>query len=145
MIYTKHVGIYVNDMEREKQLYQNVFQMDVICDAYRDQNEMLCELFQEGKGEALITKLITPLGKETGMGEMLELLHVTGQGNKKEKAGVIYEPGTAHICFGVDDMSQTVERVKSNGGIQKTKIYCLGQKLCTFCMDPEGNWIELIC
>ena len=144
MTYIKHIGIYVNDIEIEKRFYQNVFNMEVISDVYSDQNEMLRELLHDGKGEVLITKLITPLGRETGVGEMIELLHVSEASSKKENTGYVYECGTAHICFGVDDISQTVERMKDNGGVQKTKIYCLGQKRCTFCTDPEGNWIELI-
>lgn len=144
MIYVKHIGIYVDDIETEEQFYKNVFEMKVICDAVQEQNEMLCALFHDGKGKALITKLITPLGTNTGMGEMVELIKIDGKNETKEQEKEIYETGTAHVCFGVDDIVDVVERVKENGGSQKTQIYRLGERYCVFCTDPEGNWIELI-
>lgn len=144
MIYTKHIGIYVNDIEKEKDFYKNVFQMEVLCDAICDQNEMLGELFHNNNGKALITKLITPFGKKTGIGEMVELVKFVDSENTKGHLHEIYELGVSHICFGVDDINKIIENIKENGGIQKTKIYKLGEKCCSFCTDPEGNWLELI-
>lgn len=145
MIYIKHVGIYVNDIETEKQFYKNVFQMEIICDAMCDQNEMLSELFHDGMGKALITKLITPLGGRTGIGEMVELVKVVDSESKGGCHNEIFKPGTAHVCFGVDNIEDAVKSIKKNGGLQKTQIYKFGEKYCSFCTDPEGNWIELIC
>lgn len=144
MTYIKHIGIYVNDIEVEKNFYKNVFGMEVICDALCDQNEMLCELFHDGKGKAYITKLITPLGKKAGVGEMVELVKVDGGEIEGTLLREIFEPGTAHICFGVDNLEQILGKVKVNNGVQRTQIYELGERCCSFCTDPEGNWIEII-
>lgn len=148
MIYLKHVGIYVINMDKEKRFYENVFGMKYICEDFNDSNEMLDELYEMSNSKAIITKLITSYGEQTGMAQMVELIKVQGQisdiDNKKLDDNRINEPGKGHLCFGVDGMNETLERVIAWGGVQKTKVYTMGKNYCCFCVDPEGNWIELI-
>ncbi len=56
--------------------------------------------------------------------------------------------GFAHIAFQVEDVGQTLERLKLNGGsafgeIVKKEIEGVGEITFTYARDPEGNLIEL--
>jgi catechol 2,3-dioxygenase-like lactoylglutathione lyase family enzyme len=149
MIYIKHVGIYVDKIEQLSVFYQKIFDMHIICDKIKDSGELYDQLFGLKGCEVVITKLITPYGKETGYGEMLELIKPLCSVAQKDKAELsaekhIYQYGTAHISFGVDDIQETVKSVIEQGGKKKTDIIIIGNRKCCFVVDPEGNWIELI-
>lgn len=142
MIEFRHTGIYVDNIDLISDFYINVFDMHVICKNQADTSAYVKEL--TGYDEILTTKLITPKGKETGSGDMLELVKIPDyKGNLSESS--IYNTGTMHIAFGIDDIYQIAEKLAKNGGMMKTSIHVHsnGNKLA-FCTDPEGNWIELI-
>ena len=93
----------------------------------------------------ITTKLITQRGKETGSGDMLELVKVIDENPGINVSGPIYNFGIMHLALGVDDINEVCEKAQINGGQQYTKICCHpnGNKFA-FVKDPEGNWIELI-
>lgn len=142
MIELRHVGVYVSELEKMETFYKNVFQMTVIQSKVFTENPLLDELL--GNRQAIISKLITPYGRISGTGDMVELVEVCGEQPKKSITGEVYIPGTAHIAFGVDDIPVIVNRIMENGGCMKTSIVGLGSNKCCFCVDPEGNWLELI-
>lgn len=140
----RHVGIYVQDIDKLEKFYVEAFGMYVICSKAADANELLDELLDCNGSKIFTTKLVTEYGKQIGTGDMVELVKV--QGSQAEAVQhTIYEPGTAHVAFGITDMEDTLQRILRLGGARKTRVRQMenGNKLC-FCTDPEGNWIELI-
>lgn len=145
MINLKHVGIYVKDIDKLADFYKQVFSMIAICEKASDSNEVLDSLYNVHGSEIVVTKLITPHGAQTGIGDMIELVQVvTPDLNQKNVHEQIFQFGSAHIAMGVDDIEFTVSNIKKCGGTQKSKIGLLGQNFLCFCTDPEGNWLELI-
>lgn len=148
MIAMRHTGIYVRDILRLEVFYKTVFDMITICSNALDQNSLLDELLGAHGAEIVTTKLITPYGKQNGQGDMLELVKVTSQLNKIPQLPLeypVFMTGMGHLAFGIDDIYKTVEMIKREQGVQKTKIHRMdNNNLCCFCRDPEGNWIELI-
>lgn len=145
MIEIKHAGIYVNDIDAETQFYKNVFDMFAICEKVNDSNELLDELLDYQGAKIQVTKLITPKGKETGYGDMIELVKVSEGNNPQSVIGNIYNIGMAHVCFGVDSIEEIKSKIVKNGGCMKTDIitHANGKKYA-FANDIEGNWIEII-
>lgn len=142
MIELRHVGVYVSELEKMEVFYKNAFQMTVIQSKVFTENALLDELLKNK--QAIISKLVTPYGSVSGTGDMVELVEVCGEKMGEHIVGEVFIPGTAHIAFGVDDISATVDRIIENGGCMKTSIVEIGSNKCCFCVDPEGNWLELI-
>lgn len=140
----RHVGIYVQDIEKLEKFYVEAFRMTVICSKAADANELLDELLERQGSKIFTTKLITEYGKRIGTGDMVELIKVQGCTQEAFQHSV-YQIGTAHLAFGVTNMEETLRRIQNLNGVQKTRVRQMenGNKLC-FCTDPEGNWIELI-
>lgn len=145
MINIKHTGIYVKDIEKQSRFYKECFSMNVICEDYQDEGPLFDELLGYCNAKVLITKLITEMGKETGTGDMIELIQVlTDDGILEKFDRKICDFGMSHVAVGVSDIEKTRYRVLNNGGSIITNIHSIGNKKCCFCKDPEGNGIELI-
>lgn len=148
MISIGHTGIYVACMKREKEFYQNVFDMYVICENQLESNVLLDELFHRENTRIYTTKLITEFGKRKGTGDLLELIRVAEEIDVEcslSERAEIYQIGEGHVAFVVDDIEQIVQKICEYGGEQKTNIVNMGNgNKCCFCMDPEKNWLELI-
>ena len=144
MIQLRHVGLYVHNLKKETEFYQQVFNMYEICNDIEQSDELIDELLSVHEA-VKITKLITEQGKRTGSGDMIELVEYPHSQYQAFSDNEIYKPGVAHLGFGIDDMDATLSRLKNLGGKQKTSVHIMpnGNKCC-FCQDPEGNWIELI-
>ncbi len=52
--------------------------------------------------------------------------------------------GGVHIGFGIHNMEDVVNEIVKFGGKQITEIHLLNNNKCCFCIDPEGNYLELI-
>ena len=146
MITIRHVGIYVNDINLLEKFYTKVFHMTVICRQEPDTNKLLDQLLDKANVKIITTKLITEYGRQKGFGDMLELVKIVGDKSDRICGNMpISNIGTAHIAFEVNNIEDTVGEIIRNGGKQKTDIAVMENynKLC-FCVDPEGNWLELI-
>ncbi len=144
MLQLRHTGLYVKNLERMTAFYKNVFSMYEICNNVQQTDELICDLFGNDAASVRITKLITEQGKVNGMDDMLELLEAEGCTNPLEKRP-IFQSGTMHIGFGVDNIDDVVDRLIKEGGQMVTKIHTMPNgRRCCFCLDPEGNGIELI-
>lgn len=144
MLQLRHTGLYVADLEKMTAFYKNVFSMYVICEQIRQADDLIHDLFHDNTASLRISKLITEQGKINGMDDMLELLQIEGTVFSTGK-GMIFNIGAMHLGFGVDDIEITVDRLQQAGGKLITKIHCMPNgKKCCFCLDPEGNGIELI-
>ncbi len=150
MIQLRHVGIYVEDLEKEECFYQEVFNMHSISHKVIQADKLIDDLLDasEGQSSLLISKLITDKGIESREGDMIELLQVIGPQDKcGKKLGSIrtYMAGSIHLGLGIDNIEKTVDAVKNNGGRLITGIYEMSNvNKCCFCTDPENNMIVLI-
>lgn len=144
----RHVGIYVSDLNKMTSFYKSTFELHTICENVVQKDELIAELVGENDSAVKITKLITDRGKETGIGDMLELVEVLGQNEKQDSHGVfdkVCKSGCAHICLGVNDIMKVLGRLESNDGTVQSNIKSFPNgNVCCFCTDPEGNWLELI-
>lgn len=149
MIHMKHTGIYVADLKAQAAFYKKVFSMIPIYENVMQEDKLIEDIFGGG-ARISVTKLITERGKETGVGDMIELLQVLScpvdMADKRHKGHMaLYETGCLHISFGVHDMELVVKNIEDNGGRCVTNIHVLnGKNKCCMCQDPEGNWLELI-
>lgn len=144
MLQFRHTGLYVENLEKMLEFYKNVFSMYEICVNVRQEDALISDLFNDDKALVTFSKLITEQGKVNGRGDMLELLHVE-VGNYPAVKGPIFRTGTMHIGFGVDDIDDVTDRLVKAGGQMVTEIHTMPNgKKCCFCLDPEGNGIELI-
>lgn len=144
----KHVGIYVRSLIRMTEFYRKTFSLHTICENNIQDDELIAEITGEENAFVKITKLITDRGKETGVGDMLELIEWSDEKEISSGSAAfdrVCRPGCTHICIGVDSIKQTVIKLEANGGCIKTDIKKFPNgNSCCFCTDPEGNWIELI-
>lgn len=144
MLQLRHTGLYVEKLEKMAAFYKNVFSMNEICVGVRQNDALIHDLFQDDTASVRITKLITAQGKVNGVGDMLELIQVVEK-NFSSAHGLFYSIGSMHLGFGVDDIDDVAARLVKAGGQMITAIHTMPNgKKCCFCLDPEGNGIELI-
>lgn len=145
MVYMKHVGIYVKNLDLEASFYKKVFGMVPVCESIVQDDELINDIF-DGVAKVTISKLITERGKEIGIGDMVELLQVTPfQDVGIGVADRIYDAGCMHVAFSVQNIEAVTQNIKDNQGRQITAIHLLNERnKCCICRDPEGNWLELI-
>ncbi len=144
MIQMRHTGIYVKDLLRMAAFYREVFHMYTLSENIQQIDPLIADLFRTINACVKITKLITEKGKESGSGDMIELIEVLVPKNNNIK---VPQPITAgmHIAFGVRDIEATRAAIFARGGISSTRVHDMGRYTkCCFCRDPEGNWLELI-
>ena len=144
MIQLRHVGLYVQDIKKEAAFYKQAFGMHEICNELEQTDALIDELLSVHE-PVKITKLITEQGRQSGIGDMIELVEYPNSPEKEPIRNSLYKTGVMHLGFGIDDMEETLMRIKALGGLQITLVHTManGNKCC-FCQDPEGNWLELI-
>ncbi len=143
MIELRHVGIYVNDLELMENFYKKTFTMKILKSRELLGNSLVEQLLGNER-KVFISKLITPYGCNTGIGDMIELVKFIDNNEIINIDRKIYIPGTAHLAFGVDNIDEICINIIDYGGSKKTEIVKVEDRKACFCVDPEGNWIELI-
>jgi lactoylglutathione lyase len=120
-----HTMLRVGDMERSKEFYTVVLDMNLI----RERK------FPEGE----FTLAFLGYGEESDS-TVLELTHNWGESE--------YEIGTAygHIAIGVDDVYEACEKIKKAGGkvVREAGPMAGGTTVIAFVEDPDGYKIELL-
>ena len=120
-----HTMLRVGDMERSKEFYTGVLEMNLIRE----------HKFPEGE----FTLAFLGYGEESDS-TVLELTHNWGESE--------YDIGTAygHIAIGVDDVYQACEKIKSAGGkvVREAGPMAGGTTVIAFVEDPDGYKIELL-
>lgn len=141
----RHIGVYVSNLEIMKQFYINTFDMHVICNNYLDKGEFIDMLYGKSNTDMYITKLITPHGKISGVGDMLELIYINDKRKNRENATKLTDIGRMHIAFETWDIHETIQKVLKNKGKILVKPFCRENgNWLAFCCDPENNYLELI-
>ena len=144
MISLRHCGIYVYDIVKEEQFYENVFNMKYIC--HQEESIGVFDfLFDKTGIKVLTTKLITEKGIETGSGDMIELIKVqdfkmVSCSQDKE----LYDVGTMHLALECT-LGDILPKVEKYGGcIKNGPVEMWNGNMMCIIRDPEGNYIELL-
>jgi len=104
----RHIGIYVQDLEKEKDFYCQNFGMKVLIHAREEGKYIETVLGKKG--------IVLELYKlEAEDGNLLELLYVENSLEKQGREQLIYMPGVAHIAFTVSDVQKVYEDLSGNG------------------------------
>ena len=148
MIQLRHTGLYVMDLPREEEFYHQVFDMKFIVRAQSQSDGLVRDLLGSSEASVRISKLVTEQGQVQGYDDMLELVSVESPetiNNSKSVFAYIYTSGCMHLAFGIHDMQGTLKKLESLGGRKLTQIHDMPNgNRCCFCLDPEGNGLELI-
>ena len=130
-----HTGQVVNDLERSKRFYQEVFGF-----------KFWYEIQPPDEATAKLTSLKAPLGMTASYltldGFVLELMHYAAEGAAAPyRPRTMNEPGLTHLSISVDDVRGTAEKAVEYGGtiIEDSD---LGHAL--FLRDPDGQLLELL-
>lgn len=147
MFSIRHCGIYVDDIQKMTLFYKEVFHMHVICCEEADEGDYVDTLTCSQNAKIVITKLITDRGKESGSGDMLELIKIMGSAAPPGEMSIhkFTQTGNIHIAMECDDIKKTVVNLELAGGTTLIAPFKRENNnwLC-FCLDPEGNCLELI-
>lgn len=136
----RHVGIYVDDLERMKKFYCNNFgfvervhevEKSIYIDTILGIQDASIELY----------KLEAPNG---GMLELLKYLQ--DEQSADEGLQAVWKKGNSHIAITVCDVEKRYEQLcaQSVSFISKPCISPNGKAKVCFCQDPEGNYLELV-
>jgi len=146
-VFFQHVGLSVTDLKLAINFYKNVFGLKELVMP----NKSYCseemnkkrreDIFGNKMKEVKIANLVT----DDGIG--IELLEF-----KKPKAVLrknnfeYWKSGIFHICFNVENLERTIEKIKSNKGkIITTKVWELFPECkLAYCQDPFGNVFEIL-
>lgn len=140
----KHIGIYTQNFEQMVKFYKEILGLIELVN-YTDYGMHLDKILKTQNIEANICKLITPMGKKNGSGDMIELIGMRNNPlNSTERE--LFAPGLSHIAFEVDDIFSLYESIVRNGGqgVCEPMIVKDSGNYMSFCRDIEGNYIELI-
>jgi catechol 2,3-dioxygenase-like lactoylglutathione lyase family enzyme len=137
-----HVGLQVADLERSVRYYRDVIGLEVVERLVRDDAYL-----KVVTGYPEVTLDIALL-REPASGVLLELLQYLGtQGTPVDAATA--NPGTAHVCFQVDDVEAIHARAIAAGHrsvnppAEPTAGRWTGGR-SVYLIDPDGIRVELV-
>lgn len=140
MLNIRHVGIYVEDIEKMKKFYcsnfsfiekNHEFEEGVYIDTILGLNQSKIELY----------KLVSPCG------EMIELLKCHVDNSKRDYlCENVWDKGRSHIAITVDDVDKYYKLMHSQElvFVSEPCVSPNGYAKVCFLRDPEGNYIELV-
>ncbi len=130
-----HVGQCVNDLERSKRFYSELFGFT-----------LEREITPPDETSAQLMSLTPPLGMTAAYlvrdGLVLELLHYSAEGQTEAfRPRTMNEPGLTHVSLSVDDIDDVCARVPDYGGevVDSSNIGA-----AVFVRDPDGQLVELL-
>lgn len=137
----RHVGVYVENIQKIREFYEKVFSMKVV--AYAE--EELITIPINKKNEKLRVETMKMLADG---GTLLEFVRLkeSCQYVEGNRTSHFFEPGAFHLAFSVTSISDCLNKIKKFDGIVLTSKNTLvqGGRPVVFCRDCEGNFVELI-
>jgi len=124
-----HIGVIVENIEKEKEYYTNLFGYSVVGEKVSDPLQEANVLFLESPNKIRI-ELVEPADENSSLNNAL-------------KKGIRYN----HICYEVEDMKAAVEKLKVQGCIvvkPPLKAAAFDQRLISFLFTPQKELIELV-
>lgn len=137
-----HVGLQVADLERSVAYYRDVIGLEVVERLVRDDAYL-----KVVTGYPEVTLDIALL-REPASGVLLELLQYLGTHGSPVDAATA-NPGTAHVCFQVDDVEAIHARAIAAGHrsvnppVEPTAGRWTGGR-SVYLIDPDGIRVELV-
>lgn len=137
----RHTGFFVKDLEEMKSFYCEFFDMEVEVHDI-ETGDYIANLY--GMGECEIQVELYKLSTKDGC--MIELLKITPENEIDTHSEEVFNWGSSHVAFTVDDTDKTYEKMKRMGinFFSQPQISRDGMHKVCFCRDPEGNNIELV-
>lgn len=137
-----HISVTVSEMERSLAFYRDLLGMEQI-ETHRLEGETISKM--AGKDDVIMEVVRLQAPETPGM--LLDLQeYVTPQG--KVSNGKLGDVGHSHICFGVPDMAQAYQELKSEGVkfVSDPVSFDLGWAVVhvVFFEDPDGYILELM-
>lgn len=137
-----HIGLHVSDIERSIRFYRDVIGLDEIERRVRDEGYLGTLTGYPG------VRLDTCLLVDAASGIMLELLHVLTHPGAPVEPGTAH-PGTAHICFIVDDVEAIYRRAieAGHGAVAAPVTPTAGRwqdGRSVYLLDPDRIRVELV-
>lgn len=135
----RHIGIYVNNLERMKAFYCKNFNMEIFLHT-TEKGTYIDTLLGVNKAILEIYKLSAPDGG------MIELLKYNGSYTEAKDEEMVWATGKMHIALTVNHIEQKYQEMLQLG-IPFLSAPCTapdGKAKVCFCRDPEGNYLELV-
>lgn len=137
-----HVGLQVADLERSVGYYRDVIGLEVVERIVRDDAYL-----KVVTGYPEVTLDIALL-REPASGVLLELLQYRGTAGTPVDAATA-NPGTAHVCFQVDDVDAIHARAIAAGhrSVNDPVVPTAGRWTggrSVYLIDPDGIRVELV-
>jgi catechol 2,3-dioxygenase-like lactoylglutathione lyase family enzyme len=137
-----HIGLHVSDLDRSIRFYRDIIGLDERDRRFRDEPYLGVLTGYEGlRFEACL--MVDPAS-----GLLLELIQMHSHTGASAEPGTA-NPGTAHICFIVDDVDAIYERALAAGHaavnppVTPTAGYWKGGR-SVYLLDPDRIRIELV-
>jgi catechol 2,3-dioxygenase-like lactoylglutathione lyase family enzyme len=132
-----HTGFVVQDVARMTAFYRDVIGLSVLREAALD-GDLASEV--TGFDDAIVNVVFLGRPQERHMLELVQYINPAGG----DAHGARNDAGCAHVCFTVDDIAATYERLIGQGVQFAGPPVRMGTLLAANARDPEGNWIEFI-
>ena len=137
-----HFGIQVDDLDRSVAFYRDLIGLEYVADWVRDQ-EYIRELVGYPGVELHVAVLRLPQSDA-----FLEILEYRNVPRKAVDTGTA-NPGTAHLCFYVDDLDAVYARLTAAGvrSLSEVKVPTAGPNTggkVVYMLDPDGIRVELL-
>jgi catechol 2,3-dioxygenase-like lactoylglutathione lyase family enzyme len=135
----RHVGIVVKDMKRALCFYRDLLGFKIIKERQEVGNyiDTIC-------GGKDISVMTVKLAADDN--NLIELLYFTAPLSKNNVTKGLTDVGFSHISCTVENINVVYERL-SKAGIRfnsQPQVSSDGYAKVVFCLDPEGNFIELV-
>jgi catechol 2,3-dioxygenase-like lactoylglutathione lyase family enzyme len=139
-----HVGINVGDLDAAVVWYHDVFGFEVLVGVGTHTldtpaGERRRDVFGPRWREMKLAHLATPSGVGIELFQFVDPAYIA-----PEDPFEYWRQGIFHVCFTVDDLEASLERLRAAGGIVRTQVHQIRPGTAVaYCEDPWGTIIEL--
>ena len=141
MSYFRHIGLVVDEMEKQIDFYKNFFGFVVQRDMFEEGT-----FFEHLLGVPNIKARTVKMSDDSG-NIVLELLDFTdGDIPFEEKRRKVRDKGFTHFAITVKDLDITYSKLSDAkiNFVNEPRVSDDGGAKVAFCLDPENNLIELV-
>ena len=131
-----HFSFSVNDIEKGISFYRNAFGYEL---TFQENN--MEKQIQSMTGIQNIICNIAQMKNDNDQ-NIIELIEFKNFKNNLKIDYPIY-PGSAHVCFIVDNLSTMLEKIYKLGAIKLGEITKFESGICVYCKEPAGSFFEM--
>jgi catechol 2,3-dioxygenase-like lactoylglutathione lyase family enzyme len=136
---TRHVGIVVQDMQKNLHFWRDVMGLKVAIDFW-EEGEFIDTVQQLSGVKLHMIKLTAPDGS------MIELLQDESHPTPAPERNLLYDRGIRHMAFSVADIEASWHALREQGcpTLSEPITSPDGKARLFFTRDPEGNLLEMV-